>query len=381
MSRPRVFLMNAKNLEKAKQLLADKNKTVLKATNNLYSQADKALGSEVFSVVDKDLIPPSGNKHDYISMGPYWWPNPETEDGLPYIQKDGQVNPEKYKYDHTKISKMSALVDTLAMAYYFSEEEKYAAHAKKLLYTWFIDDSTKMNPHLEYGQFIPGRCEGRGIGIIETTRLANIVDSIAFLELSKSWTEDDQKGMINWFELYLQWLLESEKGKEEYNKGNNHGTCYDVQASTFALFTNSNHIARNILSKSGEKRIASHIEPDGTQPKEMSRTKGLSYSTMNLRAMFKLAVLADNIGIDLWNYSSGNSGSIKKALDWLIPYYTEKKEWPYQQIISFNDGRVFELLRMASYYYDISYEQYINDLPVSNKNSVRINLKYPKINN
>ena len=118
-----------------------------------------------YSVMDKDIIPPSGDKHDYISQGPYWWPDTTKPDGLPYIRRDGVVNPEREKFtDRRNLSNLLEATDFLSKAYYFSEDEKYATKIIELLQVWFLNDATKMNPHLEYGQGIPGITEGRGIG-------------------------------------------------------------------------------------------------------------------------------------------------------------------------------------------------------------------------
>src|SRR5690606_41789327 len=76
------------------------------ADGKLLQQADKALTRKAYSVTQKDGIAPSGNKHDYVSLSRYWWPNPDTPDGLPYIYKDGQSNPELNRYDR-KIGRAS----------------------------------------------------------------------------------------------------------------------------------------------------------------------------------------------------------------------------------------------------------------------------------
>src|SRR5207302_521491 len=63
--------------------------------------ADDALTAGPWAVTDKTQVPPSGDKHDYLSQAPYWWPNPNTPDGCPYIRKDGQRNPDVDKIpDH-----------------------------------------------------------------------------------------------------------------------------------------------------------------------------------------------------------------------------------------------------------------------------------------
>lgn len=60
----------------------------------------------------------------------------------------------------------------LCLEYYFSEEEKYAERAVLLLNTFFLDEETKMNPNINYAQFIRGSQNksqlGRGEGIISS---------------------------------------------------------------------------------------------------------------------------------------------------------------------------------------------------------------------
>ncbi|MCW2338229.1 hypothetical protein M2337_002462 [Sphingobium sp. B2D3A] len=67
-------------------------------------------------MVDKGNVPPSGDLHDYMSIAPYWWPDPSAPDGKPYVRKDGRVNPERTTadYDLSALSRMSADVETLA---------------------------------------------------------------------------------------------------------------------------------------------------------------------------------------------------------------------------------------------------------------------------
>lgn len=45
------------------------------AYRQLLQQADKALKRPNPSVMDKSSIPPSGSKHDYLSLSAYWWPD------------------------------------------------------------------------------------------------------------------------------------------------------------------------------------------------------------------------------------------------------------------------------------------------------------------
>jgi len=100
-----------------------------------------------------------------MSLAPYWWPDPSKPNGLPYIRKDGEVNPEVKNYpDKEQMPKLCENVNTLSLAYFYSRDEKYAKHAANLLRVWFWDPSTKMNPNLNFGQAVKGITNGRAEG-------------------------------------------------------------------------------------------------------------------------------------------------------------------------------------------------------------------------
>ena len=61
---------------------------------------------QTFTVMSKPNAGPSGDKHDFYSLGTYWWPNPNTTTGLPYIRRDGIVNPETFLQDSVPISQV-----------------------------------------------------------------------------------------------------------------------------------------------------------------------------------------------------------------------------------------------------------------------------------
>jgi hypothetical protein len=316
-----------------------------------------------------------------MSLGPYWWPDPDKADGLPYIRRDGRVNPETRTNDTDRpaFGRMADAVETLALAWYFTEHRPYAVHAAKLLRVWFLDEATCMNPNLEFGQAIPGRTLGRSIGIIDTARLTRIVDAIGLLELSEAWTSADRSGMRRWCVEYLEWLRTSKHGLGEEKQHNNHGTWYDAQVAGLALFTNQQDQARAILGRARSRRIDKHIEPDGRQPYELARTKSLGYSTMNLDGLFRLATMGRKVGVDLWHYESADGRSIRKALDYLAPYADPSKKWPHQQITESGPEKLFSLLRRGSIVYgDARYEVLIEKIPAREKSMGRTNLLWPR---
>ena len=94
MSQPHTWVWRSELLEQAKACLSDGDETLQPALDRLIAEANDALQVGPFSVVNKARLPSSGNVHDYFSYGPYWWPDPSKPDGLPYVRRDGEVNPE-----------------------------------------------------------------------------------------------------------------------------------------------------------------------------------------------------------------------------------------------------------------------------------------------
>jgi len=362
---PRVFVLQPGDLVETRKRLHANDASPLPALNKLKRDTDHALNGGTFSVAHKELAPPSGDKHDYMSIAPYWWPNPNTPNGLPYVRRDGEVNLERDQTsDRRRLDDLVRGVTTLALGYFFTGREDYAAHAARLMRAWFLDDATRMNPHLRYAQAVPGRNVGRAAGIIETHNLPELVDTVGILARSKSWSSEDQKGLQKWFDAYLAWLRESPEGRAEAKAQNNHGTWYDVQIAAFALFVDKGDMAKKVLSKMAEKRIAKQIEPDGRQPRELERTQAWSYSLFNLEALFNAAAMASKLGIDLWSYESPDKRGIRKALDWLVPYATGEKKWNYRQISGLQPEKLAPLLRRGAVRYrEPAYEKTIGKLP------------------
>ena len=362
---PRVFLLDAKHLQLTRQRVQAGDKSLTPAWAKLEGEAQKALSVPPSSVVSKEAMPPSGDKHDYMSQAPYFWPDPKSPNGLPYIRRDGERNPEINKItDHRSLDQLESSVETLALAFYFKGDEAYAAKATQLLRAFFLDPATRMNPNLQYAQFIPGVNTGRGIGLIETRGLTQVVDSIGLLQGSKALTPADQHGLQDWFGKFLQWMLESKNGRDEAAAKNNHGTFYDLQVVSLALFVGKDDLARQVLQAARQKRIATQIEPDGRQPLELARTKAWSYSVGNLDGLMLLATLGEKLGVDLWNFRTRDGRSIRQALDFLTPVALGEQKWQYQELGGLKPQTLFPLMRRAAAtYQDKQYQALMVKLP------------------
>ena len=345
----RVFLIDAKHLQSARQRLRAGDRRLAPALVQLERDARAALEAGPFSVVSKKTTPPSGDKHDYMSEAPYFWPNPDTTNGLPYVRRDGERNPEINRIsDHRRLDQMAEAVETLALGFYFKGDEAYADRATHLLRAWFFEPKTRMNPNLEYAQAVPGVNTGRGIGLIESRALTRVVDAVGLMAGAKAWTSADQRQLQDWFAEYLRWMQESKNGRAEAAAKNNHGTYYDVQAVSFALFLGKVELATDITRAAREKRIAVQIEPDGRQPLELARTKAWSYSVMNLSGLMLLATLGDGVGVDLWRFQTQDGRGLGKALDYLAPFALGQQKWPHRQIGGWSPPTLSPLLRQAA---------------------------------
>lgn len=345
---PRVFALDPVSLSKAKARVAKQDKSLMPALERLRREADAALTVGPFTVVSKQRVPPSGDKHDYLTLAPYWWPDPTKPDGLPYIRRDGELNPEsKRDTDNPKLNAMADAVETLALAFYFTGEERYAERATLLLRVWFIEKATKMNPNYEYAQAVMGHNNGRGAGLIDARNFIEVVDSIGLLAGSRAWTATDQQAMQDWFRAFTQWLQTSANGKEEAAARNNHGTWFAATFATFALFIGDEALARKTV-EAVKARIAWQIEADGRQPLELDRTRGMSYSLFNLNALLTVATIGDKLNVNLWEYQTKDGRGIRKAFEYLAPFAFGEKQFPYKQIIKWSPEDYFSLLRRSA---------------------------------
>lgn len=320
---------------------------VMPAYKQLLAYANKALLYQPVSVMEKVQAPPSGDKHDYMSMGIYWWPDPSKPGGLPYIRKDGQVNPEVKDYeDKNNLPVLCEHIYILALAYYFSGDEKYARHAIKLIEVWFLDPATKMNPNLNYGQAIKGITNGRAEGLIETRHFIYVIDALQLLDNSLHWSPENKAGIKKWFGDFLTWMQTSPNGINEMNAKNNHGVWYDAQRLSMALYTGDSVLAKQIV-KSAAGRLDKQLAADGSFPMEMARTNSFSYTLFVLDAYMIIAQLSEGMGTDFWSLTTSSGKSLKSAVDFVFPYIIQQKQWPAEQIRGFNYRAALPVLLRA----------------------------------
>ncbi|WP_406403906.1 alginate lyase family protein [Streptomyces sp. NBC_00879] len=336
---PKTVVIDGKRLTEAKSRLDHGDPALRKAAQDLVVRADGWLGQGPWTVVDKPKPAPSGDVHDYLSQAPYWWPSqpktPENPWGCPYVQRDGERNPEvDTGTDRPDIGKVVNSVTTLSLAWYYTGGKQYAEHASRILRTWFLDPATRMNPHLNHGQFIPCKYDGRAIGIIDfSQQYTSVLDAVAILQSgAPGWSKSDRTAMRAWNASFLDWLVNSRFGKEESAAKNNHGTFHDMQVAALALSTGDRDLARKVVLDARGKRIDPQIAADGSQPQELARTRSWHYSTFDLVAYTRLADIGRQVGVDLWAYRGPQGQSLFKAVDYLLPAATGASAWPHPEL-------------------------------------------------
>ncbi|PVH94283.1 chondroitin AC/alginate lyase [Periconia macrospinosa] len=331
---PDTSVLDGKRLSIMKHRLKMGHSGLSVVLDRLKTQADSWLDKGPWSVTTSTKVPPGGDIHNYASQAPYFWPSNNTADGCPYVNRDGQRNPEANEYtNHADRGKMFQSAFILSLAWYYTGQDNYAKHAGEILRTWFITEQTRMNPNLDHAQIVPCKDEGRSIGIIDfSQQYSSVVDAAAILGTgAPGWSQDDQRSFRNWNTQFVQWLNQSDFGKEESAAKNNHGTFAAMQIAAIALSLGDKQLAiQKVLL--GEAFINGQIAANGTQPLELARTRSWHYSTFNLVALTRLATIGTKVGVDLWHYEGPNGQNLFEAVKFLIPYATGAAKWKYREL-------------------------------------------------
>lgn len=340
--------LNDQLLKEAKKALANEEPEFMTVFEGMVAKAETFFDMPLYAVVNKDKTAPSGDKQDYVTLSPYWWPNPETENGLPYVQRDGERNPEVYDYPERENSnRLSQAVETLGVLYYLTEDEKYARRAAEFLREWFINPDTRMNPNMVYAQIRPGIDRIRGTGIIDARRYLGSFNGASLIRNSEHWSSEDEQSLKGWASAFAYWLENSPQGRMERASTNNHGVWYDVIVLNFHFYAGNHERALEVLEEMTNNRLFVQQELDGSFPRELARTISLHYSTFVMEGFVVASEIGKKLNYDLWSPVSYDGRSMRNAMEFLLPYYTKAEEWPYQQISPYDYNEAALLLYRA----------------------------------
>ena len=378
---PRTFLWKSSNLAIVKQLYKQGDPEATALVNGFAQYGNSWMTKGPFSVTYKTQVPPSGDKHDYLSYGYYWWPNPDTNDGLPWVNRDGYGNPDN-GIDGDSVNYLFQSMLNLSMAYYLTDQEVYAQYAAFLLRTFFLDEATLMYPRTRYAEVIPGVRDGSCEVVAFANLFPFIFEGAGILEKSPSWTQADKEGLQQWCRDYIVFMETEQICDIQRNEPSNHGSNYDFLAAFFALYADDPNFARQKILSYMQNRMPGQIDANGANPLEMLRPNNLLYNTYNLQIMAKLAMLGDNFNdIDMWHYQMPDGRGMQLALEFMIPYITGQQQWPYWFRGTFGPDpeRYYQLLRSAALGYDSwRYDRFAQQVQGINSYGYYWNALYPR---
>ena len=331
-----MWLADRKHFDHLKHAIDSREPAAFAIASKLTQCAKELCEQPIPAVTDKKMNAnsPSRDPHDYVSIGTYWWPNPESSTGLPYIKRDGQLSPDAGLYDRPRWDRAADAIVQLIRAAYLLGDHSYADNAVRRLRRWFLDADTRMNPHLSHAQFIPGRHTGGAPGIIDfALYLPALLDHIKLLMSFSptAWTPQDNDAMVTWCRQLTVWMTSHPLGIQERQSKNNHGTYYDRFLAVLHLFTGERSAVIDLI-RNVPHRIAEQIAPDGSAPLELKRTCSFSYSLMNAQGFLDLACIATQLNEDLWTWSAPNGASIPAAINYLFRFAISNEAWPFEQI-------------------------------------------------
>ncbi len=334
-SEPEFLFFRQSEISGIKNAFDSGDEDIVALARKLKVLADSVLKTEPFSITFHHSPALSEDPHDYYSESPYWWPDPDNSDA-PYIRRDGERNPDRFLAHKTALNAMYSSVFILSLAGYLWDNPCYCNHARHLIHTWFIDQETRMNPHLRYAQAIPNKSTGRGVGIIETRHLVKLIEAVHLLQATGTWDNKIDLSLKEWFSQYLNWLFKSPNGLDEKNQGNNHSSWWGVQVAAFSIFTGEGEMMSTVWDYYSDFLLPGQMLENGSFPEEEERTLSLSYSVFNLDALLYLCRLAELQGEDLWNFRTKSGTSLENAVEYITPYLLKPDQWKKEQIRPFS---------------------------------------------
>jgi hypothetical protein len=299
--------------------------------------ANEALTLSPPTITDHRATNSFGGPHDYYSQADYYWPNPKTRNGLPYVNRDGFSNTNNFQYHREALRDMKDAVAALAAAYALTTNDVYVLKAQELLRVFFLDEQTRMNPNLNYAQAIMGASKGSSLGIIDTLHLAELTVAIPFLEESPAFDPSVDAGLKQWFTDYLHWLTTSKNGKKEMKELNNHSVAYALQLACFARFVGDQTNFDRIRTRFEQVMLSQQMAADGSFRRELKRTKPYNYSVFQAENVATLCFLFSTPQSDVWTLKLPRGNTPLQSTEFIFPYLANKQKW-------LDDGRAMDVM-------------------------------------
>lgn len=287
--------------------------------------AQRAVREPPPCILDRD---PSGHglrARAYYSVGKYAWPNPDTEDGLPYRRIDCAINPAATSnaYDWARLARLVRECRTLVLAGVLEPDPRWFAALESRLDTWFVNPQTAMEPHLEHAAALPGVNDGMWVGIIEGACLISLVHDLQALLARRIEMPPSLLATLaavrEWFARFATWYRTSEKGAQDSAATNNHGLWYHLQLYTWTSFGSPEASTFALAALRGRlvDVVAAQIGSDGELPHELRRENALGYVVFTLLGVAAVTEEVERAGVDLLQRRAPSGAPIARSFTWL----------------------------------------------------------------
>ncbi len=283
----------------------------------------------------------AGGLHDFYSQADYFWPNPKDPNG-PYINRDGQSNPENFDEHRKVMVALSIQMPALTAAWLLTGNRRHGQKACAHLRAWFVSPETRMNPNLLCAQAVQGSSTGRSYGIIDTLHLVEVARAASFLTSGfrnhRMLSAQDAAAVQSWFASYLDWLSHSERGIKERDTENNHAFCWALQAAEFARLAGEDAARKEVYRRYREILLPNQMDANGSFPRELARTKPYSYSIFNFDVMAGLCQSLKGLAPDPPSFRLTDGRGLCKAAEFICPYLKNKSTWKWAKDVEHFDA-------------------------------------------
>ena len=92
--------------------------------------------------------------------------------------------------------------------------------------------------------------------------------------------------------------------------------------------------------------------------------------------LFRLASIAEHLGIDLWNRKTPEGAGLQKTLDYLLPSLLNKETWPHSQIKLIDRKNMVDLLCRVAILYQNN-QSYIQACNSASAKEINVALSHP----
>ena len=316
---------------------------------------------KIKSPVDKEMIPPSGDKRDFTSIVVYSWPC----DKLPAVclnygrRKyttpcqapewricDGHFNEEGMRYSgYRDFCDFSKELEIAAGEYKLRKTHSAGAAAVRYVRSWYVNSSTAMLPRLLYSQTIPytsdpSRKVGSNDSVIDWWRMPEMLDSITAIQ--DLLAEDEKLIIHTWFADFFTFISRDGVRGLHNRHPSNHGPWYDVVYYSLCVWLGQYDACREQAPWTKEK-LDRMVEANGDMPHETGRKSSVYYYIYTLDSFALCAALLSQVGEDLWGYVHAKGATLRTMYEYVTPHVKDNfANWPH---VTSADYRVHQLER------------------------------------